>query len=425
MKFDKLCGIILSEAKADAFANLVLGNQNPTFAKEDILRDPADPSKGTMMYLSGKDEKRRGWEAGNEQSIRRQLRRLNWVARNVIKKMAGKTDGISIEKVHELIQSLLERYQTVVLGQKVDKANTGYETRVIGNILLPPTKRNPHGKSILIVPGMDPNATPADAAKPIRAARKERRTGAVIKLAPVTADEVYRKWEDISDFFEQLLDTDLIATIRDIIETGVAEKPEPVSPEQPVEAPAPEAAVPAVGEAVEDEPFDPTKEKAPENPDDDEIGMTSGVEDPDVGIQHGATLRDILNDPRIKGVFDPRAVKLAVKGMMKGGEIEQDESGYLVMTGGRVAGSKLGTGGAAEIEAEPEELELTAAKFGEEMPTDVDLKKIEDEENIEPEIPVEKPTWYPADEKEEGEEAEELPAEEEEEKEKSSDDWWK
>ena len=418
MKFDMLCNIILNEAKGEKFAKLVLGNQNPVFTKEDILRDPTDPSKGTMMYLSGKDEKRRGWAVGSDQSVKRQIRRLNWVARGVIKRMVGKEEGLSIEKVHELITQMLERYQTIVLGQKVDKANTGYEVRVIGNMLLPPTSRNPQGKSVLIVPGMDPNATPAAAKTPIPTTQRERRTNKIIKTAPVTADEVFRKWEDVAEFFEQLLDTDLLETIRDIVENGgqtSIETEEPVAEEPTAEEPV--ATEAPVGEAVEGEDL-PVDNDAIEEPA-DETDLVPTEEPVATGTAPGVTLRDIINNPRIKGIFDPRAVKLAIKGMMKGGELAQDEEGFIYSTGNSIAGSKShATGGA--IEAEPEEIEMAAAKFGEEEPKDADLKAIEDEENIEPEIANDAPAWYPKVEKE----PEEEPAADEEE-EKSSDEWWK
>jgi hypothetical protein len=170
MTFDKMCNIILNEAKEkeEKFANLVIGNSNPTFQPEDILRDPNDPTKGTKLYLAAPEEKRKGLAAGDPQSIRRQIRRINWIARKLIKKYQNNTTGISVEKLAQEISNLLEIYQTKVLGlQAIDKANTGYETRVIGNILLPPTKRTPQGKNVFIVPGMDPNATVADSTKKI------------------------------------------------------------------------------------------------------------------------------------------------------------------------------------------------------------------------------------------------------------------
>lgn len=218
MKFDRLANIVINEGKqkTSKFANLEVGNANPVFRPEDILRDPTDPSKGTKLYLGGVEAKKKGLEPGDPQSIRRQLRRVNWVAKKLIKKYQNRQSGVPLEKLSDDIREMLERYQTQVLGwNKPDKANTGYETRVIGNLLLPPTKRTPQAKSVFIVPGMDPNAGPEAASKPVKTRNKKTK-----EVSTVSADDLLSQFDQIMDRRNVLDDPDLREVIEDIASRG-------------------------------------------------------------------------------------------------------------------------------------------------------------------------------------------------------------
>ena len=105
MKFDKFCALILNEAKEKGkkFEKLVIGNKDPIFTAEDILRDPSDPSKGTKLYLATKEEKEKGLTPGDPQSIRRQLRRVNWIAKTLIKQYGKREAAFSIDAFNALL----------------------------------------------------------------------------------------------------------------------------------------------------------------------------------------------------------------------------------------------------------------------------------------------------------------------------------
>ena len=147
MKFDTLCDIVLEGKKADRFARMVIGNATPTFSMDDLLRVPGDPSKGLITYLSHRDAKSPGMDP--ERLARRAVRRLNWVAKSAIKRLGSRE--ISLGKLNQFIIGLLEKYQTKVLGFKnPDKMKTAQEARVIGNLLLPPTKHRPNAKGVFV-----------------------------------------------------------------------------------------------------------------------------------------------------------------------------------------------------------------------------------------------------------------------------------
>ena len=331
MKFDQMCHIILNErtAKGEKFAKLIIGNQNPVFTREDVLRDPTDPSKGQKLYLSTKEEKEKGQEPGSEQSVRRSLRRLNWIAKTLIKKHGKKQTAFSIDDMNKVITDLLERYQIKVLGKEApDKANTAYETRVIGNILLPPTNRNPSGKSVLVVPGMDPNATVADAGKAVTPKVKSKKTGKVETRAPTTANDLVSRFNSMADYVDDILDPDLASTVRDIVKGGKAGKEDEE-------------------DDIADKYIDTEKKK-------------------------DITFNDVLKDERVKNIFDKRAVKSVLDSLVRRGAITMEPDGTL------------------HDVKDPEEMEdvqaLQAARSGEKEPGEViSVPELEPEELPEPE----------------------------------------
>jgi hypothetical protein len=351
MKFDQMCNIILGEAKQKdvKFEKLVIGNQNPTFTREDILRDPTDPSKGSKLYLASKEEKDKGIEVSGDQSIRRQLRRLNWIAKTIIKKFHNRAAAFSIDDMNNVITELLNRYQTKILGKKSpDKANTGYEVRVIGNLLLPPTKRNPNGKSVLMLPGMDPNATVEDAVKPIVQKKRDKLTNKVIKGDTVTANDLWSKFNELSDVLDELFDPDLETTIKEIIAQGKkAAEPTVSEPEPTVSEPEPTAAIsggdqpaPASGvqEAVEGEEEEVDQDIADiadtaDQPEETPTTSLPNVDEAPISAS-GVTVGDILRDERIKNVFNPKAVKQMIKQMINTGAINRTQDGSLELVSG-------------------------------------------------------------------------------------------
>ena len=346
MKFDQLCELIIEgKTKQEKFSRLVIGNNMPVFTREDIVK----PNGTIQMYLSPKDK--RDTDVDDERLIRRALRRLNWVARSAIKKIGANGD-ISIEKIGDFVRKLLEKYQTNVLKSTVNSALTGYETRVVLNLLLPPTKRNPHGKSVFIVPGMDPNATVEDADKPPKAPRvprvprspREPRVPRAERVTVPTATGLYDRVMSIMDRMDEFFDADLKQTILDIIE-------------------------------------------------DSEAGNEEGVDEPvtESVLVEGVTVRDIMNDPRIKGNYDPEIVRMLIKGMIGNNEIFKGEDDMLRIrtdedpeTGGMTMQRKFGSELDPTDEVLPDEEVGGVGKVDKEMePTDGELDRIEadDEES--------------------------------------------
>lgn len=371
MKFDQMCSIILSEAKQKEkkFEKLIIGNANPMFSAEDILKDPTDPSKGSKLYLAAKEEKEKGLQPGAEQSTRRQLRRLNWIAKTIIKKFQNREAAFNIDDMSKVIVELLERYQTKVLGKEApDRANTGYEARVIGNLLLPPTKRNPNGKSVLIVPGMDPNAGVEDSTKPIVQKKRDKVTNKVVKGETVTAVDLWVRYNELVDVLDELLDPDLTQTIKEIIAQGKKASEKPPVEEPPVEEPATTPAESPVGEAVEGE-------------------VVSGS---------GVTLKDILRDDRINNIFTPKAVKEVLKGLIKSGAVKHNVDGTLTLISdvrGGPLGSSIREYGALK-KAEKEELEQEPEEIEEPEKEDLSYEKPKPGEEDVVDVPEKKPDWY-------------------------------
>ena len=254
MKFDILCNIILEAKKTDRFAKMTIGNATPVFTIEDVLKDANDPSKGLVTYLSHRDAEGKE-QVDPERLARRALRRINWVAKAAIKRLGGREIGL--EKLNRFIIDLLERYQTKVLGfEKPDKARTGYEARIIGNLLLPPTNRHPNAKGVFV---------PVDVT-PVAKAPGQRK-------AKVDAEQISADFNRTADEHVAGFDEDLYDTIKSIIEAMEA-----------------------------------------------------------------ATTTDILRNPQIKGVYDPKTVKLAIKRMVEDGTIAQDNEDMLVLTYNEVEG---------------------------------------------------------------------------------------
>lgn len=192
MKFDMLCDIVLEGKKADKFARMVIGNREPIFSLEDVLRDPNDPSKGTIVYLSHRDAKKNE-NMDPEWLARRALRRINWVAKSAIKKLGNRE--IDLGKLNKFIIDLLEKYQTKILGyEKPDKMKTAQEARVIGNLLLPPTKHRPHAKGVFV---------------PVNDSKKDPQSD---------PEQIAKNFNSSSNEYIEELDPDLIDIIKDVIE---------------------------------------------------------------------------------------------------------------------------------------------------------------------------------------------------------------
>lgn len=348
MRFDTFVQILTEgKGKAEKFSRLIIGNRTPIFTRDDFVK----PDGTIQMYLSPKDKREE--DVDNERIIRRGLRRLNWVAKSAIKKLG---DGeISIEKLGDFVRKLLEKYQTQVLGSTVNTALTGYETRVILNLLLPPTKKNPHGKSVFIIPGMDPNATVEDADKPVRvkvpraprAPRAPRgiRAPAVEAGESINATGLYNQVMSMMDKMDEFFDPDLKSIILDIVSKGSA---------------------PGSVDSTEPE---------------------SNIAQESVVVEEGVTVRDILKDPRIKGVFDPNIVRQLVKGMINNNELFKDEEGSLRLraegdpeTYGTRILNKLADVDTAVDETIPDTETQDIQDLDREIePTDAELDRIEDE----------------------------------------------
>lgn len=382
MKFNELCSLVLEGTvdKTTKYSRLKIGNESPTFSIADILRDPNDPSKGSRIYLFDNDAESKGQQVSSEQHIRRQLRLVNWIAKNIIKKFRNRDTAFSIGDMNQVIKDLLERYETRILGKtRLDNTNIGRAVRVIGNMLLPPTGMNPEGKSVLVVPGMDPNITAEDQNQ-IVVPKYRKRSGEVVKGAPISSREVVKTFNGLIDHLDEMLDPDLIQTIRDIVSGGDVEKT-------------------------------------------DSDSEASGYIDTDE--RRDVTVRSILKDERILNIYSPEAVKDVLKGMIKSGTLVQNEDGTLSMAKEsaednpdvqKLLKMRLGRG------EDKEEGEEPVPEPTDDISTDVEPiqpkeSDIDDEENIETKIPEHKPSWWKSRKEkgsEESEEGEPKPEEEEE-----------
>ncbi len=306
MKFDMLCSIILEGSKSDRFAKMVIGNAEPVFTIDDVLKDPNDPSRGLMTYLSHRDA------SGSEQPdperlARRAVRRVNWVAKSAIKKLGARE--ISLDKLNTFIIDLLNKYQTKVLGyEKPDKAKTAYEARIIGNLLLPPTQKRPNAKGVFVV-----------SPETVKTAKASG------NIEAVDTEKISTVFNNNADQHTEGFDPDLVITIKEI-----------------------------VGGLV----------PMPLNTRDDEAG--------------GITVSRILKDPRIKGIFDPRATRKVIKSMIEDGSLIQDEHGFLTSNEEDVESS------ISNIERAREDKDI---KNLEDIPTEDDVEKLAGEFDEEESIP--------------------------------------
>jgi hypothetical protein len=281
-----LCNIILEEKKAEQAIKVAVANKTPSFTTDDILRDPSDPSKGVKSYL---DETIKGVDAEGpidaETQARRVLRRLNWVARTVIRKSGIRE--LNVRKLYSNIMAILEQYLSGVLRYSPEeiaekKFNIAKEAAFIGNLLLAPSEKYPRAKGVFA-------PVTGDAGK----------TGKPNKVG--VADRIAREFNMTVDDYISTIEPDLLLTIKEIIRNGPikADKPEP-------------KIVPETGEV-------------------DAEGATGEVATESVDNPDGVSLEDILKDPRIKGVYDPRIVRKVVKSMLDIGSVTQTAEGSLTL----------------------------------------------------------------------------------------------
>lgn len=338
MNFDTLCNIVLEGKKAKEFANISVVNPNPSFSLDDIMKDPSDSSKGLKTYL---DDKLFSGEEATDQDVqaRRALRRLNWVARSVIRRIGRRS--INIRKLHFEIVIKLEQYLTNVLRlepQSLDnlELKIGKEAAFIGNLLLPPSKRYPNAKGVLF-PSSDE----------LPGIKKPKRN-----LFDI--EGVAKQFDMSVDEYMATFDPDLINTIKSIIKDG------PIKRQSKQElSNEPESVTEDVDSEIESESYE------------------------------GVSIKDILNDPRIKNVYDPKIVRKVIKDMIMMGSTIELEDGSLQLPSNdeyadeiernkdRIALSKMEP---EEIPQEQDVEELSGELASDEKSSDVEA---EDEEEYE------------------------------------------
>ncbi len=299
MKFDTLCNIILEDKKQQKFARIIITNPNPTFSLDDVLRDPDDPSKGVKTYL---DEHLKGSEYGepidDERLARRALRRLNWVAGSLVKRVGSRE--LDLRKLHINIIILLEKYLKNVLrysDEQIEKMELkiAKEAAFIGNIILPPSERYPHAKGVFTIAKDD-----------IEFKDGKGKANSVEEFS--VADRLRKEFNMTVDEYLASFDPDLIGTIKDIIKDN------------------------EVKTSLSNTKF---------KPEEDDIDSTIGADmggDEDDELEESASLTfenasisTILKDPRIKNIYDPRIVRKVIKSMISLGSLKQDENGELVL----------------------------------------------------------------------------------------------
>ena len=351
MKFDTLCSIVLEGKKAQQFARIMVGNESPVFSIDDVLRDPADPSKGTKSHI---DEKGEADETDPERQARRALRRLNWVAKTAIRRIGRRE--IDIRKLHTAIIMVIEQYLTNVLRYSDDqlegmKLKIAKEAAYIGNLLLPPTERYPKAKGVFVV-------APSTLGTEGRPMKKE------LKGTGETAARISKEFNMTVDEFIAAFDPDLLGTIKEIIRTGAIKKP--------------------AKEVSEETPTEETPEEA------EEIA-TESVDDPN---DTGVTVDDIMKDPRIRNVYDARIVRKVLKSMMSLGTVITNAEGKLILP---EPGTEAWRGkydkwreekDLEKIEDFPQDQEVKELgdTLDDKEPTAADLGEIEDEEEEKEEV---------------------------------------
>lgn len=301
MKFDTLCNIILEDKKQQKFARIIITNPNPTFSLDDVLRDPDDPSKGVKTYL---DEHLKGSEYGEpvdeERLARRALRRLNWVAGSLIKRVGSRE--LDLRKLHINIIILLEKYLKNVLrysDEQIEKMELkiAKEAAFIGNVILPPSERYPNAKGVFTIAKDD-----------IEFKGGKGKTNDVEEFN--VADRLRKEFNMTVEEYLASFDPDLIGTIKDIIKDNEFKTSISNTKFKP-----------------EEDDIDSTIESDMGEGDggDDELEESARL------TFENASISTILKDPRIKNIYDPRIVRKVIKSMISLGSLKQDENGELVL----------------------------------------------------------------------------------------------
>ncbi|MDD4109969.1 MAG: hypothetical protein PHS54_00285 [Clostridia bacterium] len=424
MNFDTLCSVILEGKKAQQFARIAVTNPNPSFSIDDVLRDPNDPSKGVKTYLDDQLKKTEEGEMDDERLARRALRRLNWVAGSIVKRIGSRE--LDLRKLHINIILLLEKYLTNVLRYSDDQISNmelkiAKEAAFIGNMMLPPSTRYPNAKGVFT------NVKEEEIKK----------KGTDKDISFNVADVLSKQFNMTVDEYLAAYDPDLIGTIKEVIRDGAAQK----GNEGGVEWNVPTGKT-SILQSIIQQVFDaPDLESAKEIAIDRitnsripgglkkrmlfninsiqnlsrlqnyiknsmfkqlGLGDTSSpvgesIQTESTGIG-GAAISDILKDPRIKNIYDPRIVRKVIKNMVEMGSLLSNEDGTVSLTEPGEEGWRVGmdrarnraVGAPVESPAEefPEEgdVEGLSQTFADEKePTDAELQTIEDEENTDEE----------------------------------------
>lgn len=382
LTFDKLCDIILEGKKAKQFARLEVANDEPVFTMEDVLKDPNDPSKGVKTYF---DQKIIGSqdEDGPERVARRALRRINWVSKSIIRKV--NTRGLDLRRLHQNIMFTVEQYLRNVLrysSEQIDEAQKriAREAAFIGNLLLPPTRRTPNAKGVFI-------AEPEFVDKAGPSVKRPKKDTSDI------AERISHDFNMTVDEFIAAFDPDLIDTIKQIIHDGPIVKAKPVQAESPTDE-LPGLSEPQIAqEAVEGDGFEGDLSGEVEDATEDTSEDSTGVDSPDEesrfeGNSTGASVEEILKDPRIKNVYDARIVRKIIKSMISIGTALATSDGKIKLTapGEDTLRGRFGKwkdekdiGDLEDIPGEQDVKQL-AHSMGEVEPTEADLKNIESED---------------------------------------------
>ena len=369
MKFDMLCNIVLEGKKSQQFARITVVNDSPTFSIDDILREPADPGKGVKSYIDEKPSDVDG-QQDPERQARRALRRVNWVAKTAIRR-AGHRE-IDIRKLHTILISIIEQYLSTVMRYSEERIkdmelSIAKEAALIGNLLLPPTDRFPKAKSVFAAV-IDATGLPGENKK------KD-------KMGPSTAERISKEFNMTVDEFIAAFDPDLLGTIKEIIRDGAIKKaPRAVEPDTDVESETPE-------EGSEEDEDTPDADALEARDEEDEMANESvdGA---------GVSVVDIMKDPRVKGVYDPRIVRKVIKSMLALGTVIQDQTGALTLPEPGTESWRDGynkwqdrkAADAIEDSPDNEEIKELVPTSDEDEPTAGDLEEIEDEEGTKGEV---------------------------------------
>ncbi len=346
MNFDLLCNIIL-EDKSFLKTRVAVANAAPVFSMDDVLRDPGDPSKGLRTYLDddGSEE-----TVDEERKARRALRRINWVAKSMIKRMGSR--DMDIHKLLINIITILEKYLTNVMRYSEDQIEAAdqkiaKEAGFIGKLLLPPSGAHPRSKGVL---------------GPAESLDGGTVSGKQVKGREPIADRLMREFNMSVDEYLAAFDPDLIGTIKEIIRTGAVKKS---------------------GAEINTEEI-PSGDMTPESTEDEEIATESVEDKPSV------TAVDILKDPRIRNVYDSRIVRKVLRSMIEMGSIILNAENELELPEEGTEGWRKGIEGARERSA------LNNLK---DIPTETEVQELEP--TFDEEDPVEPVTVTPEDEEDE------------------------